>query len=106
MDGLDQTTPLAPIPSTDTAAVSDSAASYLPEPSSTGVGVFHDVLNTAVNLAGEIGGVPLEVTGGLGDLLQTQMQFQMEMAAINLVSNIEKSKHEAKMSVIRNIRVS
>ena len=103
MDVLDQTTPVAPVTAS---SVTDSAAAYLPEPSSTGVGMFHDVLNTAASLAGEIGGVPLEVTGGLGDLLQTQMQFQMEMAAINLVSNIEKSKHEAKMSVIRNIRVS
>ncbi len=103
MSGLEQITPLAP--GAD-ASVSDSAASYLPEPSSTGVGVFSDVLNTATGLAKDIGGVSLGVGGGLADLLQTQMQYQMEMAAINLVSNIERSKHEAKMSVIRNIRVS
>ncbi len=95
---LDQTTPLSP--------VTDAASSYLPEPSSTGVGLFHDALNTAASVVGEIGGVSTEVTGGLSELLQTQMQFQMEMAAINLVSNIERSKHESKMSVIRNIRVS
>lgn len=98
MGVLDQTTPISP--------AGDTAAAYLPEPSSTGVGVFSDILDTARGVAKEIGGVPLEVTGGLSDLLETQIQFQMEMAAINLVSNIERSKHESKMAVIRNIRVS
>ena len=69
------------------------------------MGLFRDLLDTARGIAGELGGVPLQVTGGLSELLETQMQFQMEMAAVNLVSNIERSKHEAKMSVIRNIRV-
>lgn len=98
MLGIDQTTPIG--------NVADTAATYLPEPSTSGMGVFRDVLDKATSVAGEIGGVSLDVAGGLGELLQTQMQFQMEMAAINLVSNIEKSKHESKMSVIRNIRVS
>lgn len=98
MDGIEQTTPLSP-----GGAVAES---YDPTPSQSGIGAFGDILDGAANIAGEIGGVSLDVTGGLSELLQTQMQFQMEMAAINLVSNIEKSKHEAKMSVIRNIRVS
>lgn len=102
MNGVDQVTPSSPAGG----EIVDSAASYLPEPSSTGIGAFADILNTAKGIASEVGGVPLEVTGGLSELLQTQMQFQMEMAAINLVSNIERSKHESKMSVIRNIRVS
>jgi hypothetical protein len=82
------------------------ADNYDPTPSETGVGVYNDIIDGVATLAGDIGGVALGVGGDLGELLQEQMQLQMEMASINLVSNIQKTEHEGRMSVIRNIRVS
>jgi hypothetical protein len=101
---LDQSTPL--VPSTASSAAADSAASYLPEPSSTGMGLFQDAMDIARTAAGEIGGVSLDATGGFADLIQAQIQAQMEMQTTTLVSNLERSKHESKMAAIRNIRLS
>ena len=99
---LDQTTPISP----GAEIVQDSAASYLPEPSSTGVGLFHDVLDVARTAVGEVGGVSLEATGSFAELIQAQIQAQMEMQTTSLISNLERSKHESKMAAIRNIRLS
>lgn len=38
------------------------------------------------------------------DLIETQMEFQRQMQLVSLHSNIEKSRHEAKMAAIRNVR--
>ena len=82
-----------------------SASYYMPEPSSTGVGVFADVVGAVSNIAGEVGGVSLNATGSFADLIQAQIQAQMEMQTTSMVSNIERSKHETKMTPVRNIRL-
>lgn len=84
---------------------------YLPEPSTTGMGAFQDVLQTASGytsgaLSTISGGAITAVDiGGFQQLLSMQMQAQMEMQQVSLLSNVEKSRHETKMTPIRNIRV-
>lgn len=82
-----------------------SSSYYLPEPSSTGVGVFSDVVGAVQSIAGEVGGVSLNATGSFAELIQAQLQAQMEMQTTSMVSNIERSKHETKMTPVRNIRL-
>lgn len=85
------------------ANVSARAARYLPEPAATGVGLFRDVMKA---VGDEVGGVEASPTGDFADLIGLQLEAQAEMQTTTMVSNIEKSKHESKMSAIRNIRVS
>lgn len=79
---------------------------YLPEPSTTGYGAFGDVLQAASGIAGTaisaMSGVDIS---GFQQLLAAQMQAQMEMQQVSMISNVEKSRHESKMTPIRNIRV-
>ena len=90
-----------------TATVGNSALRYLPEPATKGVGVFRDVLNLAKSVGEEVvGGVDTVATGSFGELIQVQIDAQKELQSTTMVSNVEKSKHESKMSAIRNIRVS
>jgi len=87
--------------------VSSAAARYLPEPASTGMGLFKDVMNAVRGAAGGfIGGVPTSSTGDFADLIALQIEAQEKMQTTTMLSNIEKSKHESKMSALRNIRVS
>lgn len=83
------------------------AARYLPEPASKGVGIFRDVMEVVSSAADTVvGGVDNVATGDFAELIQLQIEAQQEMQTTTMVSNIEKSKHESKMSAIRNIRVS
>ena len=79
---------------------------YPPEPSSTGIGTFQDVLQTAGSYAGSLissaSGVDI---GGFQDLIALQLQAQMEMQQVSMISNVEKSRHETRMTPVRNIRV-
>jgi hypothetical protein len=45
------------------------------------------------------------VTGDYANLIGLQMQMQKEMMEVSMVSNVLKSKHEAQMAPVRNIRV-
>lgn len=81
-------------------------AQYLPEPSTTGMGMFRDVLQSVSGYAGDIASVASGVNvGGFDQLIAAQIQAQLEMQQVSLVSNVEKSRHESKMAAIRNIRV-
>ena len=89
------------------AKVTRAAAQYLPEPARTGVGLFQDAINTVAN-AGQnaLSGSDLSSAGSFASLIETQIEIQKELQAATMVSNVEKSKHEANMAPIRNIRVS
>ncbi len=88
------------------ANISSRVAQYLPQPASTGVGMFQDVMDMVKAVgSGITGGVEQMGVGNIQDLLNQQMETQLEMQTISLTSNIERSKHEAKMAAIRNIRV-
>ena len=89
-------------------SATSSAKQYLPEPATSGYGVFRD----AVGLVGDIGSAALNATVGTtvgagGDfqsLLDAQIKAFEEMQVLTMVSNIERSKHDTKMAAIRNIR--
>ena len=87
--------------------ISSAAGSYVPEPAVTGTGMFSDVMD-AVGTVAEAGlsDIPLGMAGAYGPLLALQLKMQQELEATTLLSNIEKTKHEAKMASIRNIRSS
>ena len=90
-----------------TAQLSGAAVDYAPEPAVTGTGMFNDVMD-AVGTVTEAGmsDIPLGMAGDYGPLLALQLKMQQELEATTLLSNIEKTKHEAKMASIRNIRSS
>ncbi len=90
------------------ASIVGTARRYLPEPASRGVGLFQDILGGVSKAfgGGDVGGVPLQATGDFASLIQMQIDAQKEMQSVTLVSNLEKSNHESKMSAIRNVRVS
>ena len=89
-----------------------TAESYLPEPSTSGVGVFKDIWQTVLGIGSSVlgtaisGSVGQSINGSSSDLIATQVEMQKEMQVTSMVSNIEKSKHESKMSAIRNIKIS
>ena len=100
------------------AAITQTAENYLPEPSSGGMGVFKDILGIVNNVGSSIlGAVSNGILGSSGggtsgisdtnnELIMAQIAMQREMQVTSMISNIEKSKHEARMTPVRNIRVS
>lgn len=109
--GIDQTTPSAP--GGEVSSATDNYSSYNPEPSYTDTSMFRDFMSTVGRAVGtllggkEIGGVSLDNIPAFGeDLLAAQIQAQIEMQQITMISNVERSKHESKMAAIRNMRLS
>ena len=80
------------------------AAQYLPEPKLSTRQVFDGIFSTISKVA-SVGGVPSAATGDFASLINQQIEAQKELQSTTMVSNIERSKHETKMSAIRNIRV-
>ncbi|MDD2943944.1 MAG: hypothetical protein PHC51_13385 [bacterium] len=85
----------------------ESVNSYLPEPSLSPTGMF----NGLVDLVSQLGKVSVPGAGvvqdmGFASLLEQQRIQQERMQKISMISNIEKSEHEAKMAAIHNMRVS
>ena len=79
---------------------------FLPEPVS-GIGrVFQSLLNTGVKMGSALTGASLVgIEPEYAALIQEQLHAQEQMQKVSLISNIEKSKHETEMSVVRNVRV-
>jgi len=104
--------------SANDATLSATAQNYLPEPSSGGMGVFRDILGIVSSVGNSILGVTTgrlpnsaNIASGVvsdtnNELILTQIEMQREMQVTSMISNVEKSKHEARMTPIRNIRVS
>jgi hypothetical protein len=74
---------------------------------------FSDFLSGVVSGANNLVSDGLSVAGsGLGSstdlfgLIELQRQIQFEMETVSMISNIEKSRHESRMSAIRNVRAS
>lgn len=84
--------------------ITQAAARYLPEPATKGMGLFRDVIGAVGNAF--VGGVPTNASGNMADLINLQIQAQEQLQTTTMISNIERSKHESKMSALRNIRVS
>ncbi len=87
-------------------SITSAAAKYLPEPATSGVGAFKDVMNVVGDVGSSvISGLSGAIGGDFAGLIQAQMEAQTEMQTVSMVSNIEKSKHESRMAAVRNIRV-
>lgn len=87
-------------------SVTSAAAKYLPEPATSGVGLFKDVMEVVGDVGSSVvSGVGGAIGGDFAELIGMQMEAQKEMQTTTMISNIEKSKHESKMSAVRNIRV-
>lgn len=94
------------VPLVNLANLSGAAAKYLPEPAVNGGSVFRDVMSVVDKVtSATIGDVPTEVGGSLADLINAQIEAQVQLESVTMISNIEHAKHEQKMSAIRNIRV-
>ena len=87
--------------------ISAAAARYLPEPAVHGVGMFRDVMSGLLRAGEEAlgGDFTVSIDPKYEALIREQMRVQEQMQNTSMISNIEKSKHESKMSAIRNIRV-
>ena len=94
------------IPLVNLANLSGAAAKYLPEPVVQTGSLFRDVMAVVDTVASTaIGDVPTEIGGSLADLINAQIEAQVQLQSVTMISNIEHAKHEQKMSAIRNIRV-
>jgi hypothetical protein len=78
---------------------------YVPEPSTTGIGLFRDVFQAAGSAAASLLPGGFGRVDGFQHLISAQIQVQLEMQQVSMVSNIEKSRHESRMAAVRNIRV-
>lgn len=67
---------------------------------------FGGALSLVRGLVGASGLESAAVPTELLSLIELQRQMQIEMQSVSLISNIEKSRHESKMSAIRNIRTN
>jgi hypothetical protein len=67
---------------------------------------FGGALSLVRGLVGASGVESAAIPTELLSLIELQRQMQIEMQSISLISNIEKSRHESKMSAIRNVRAN
>ena len=86
---------------------------YLPLPATKGVGAFRDfaevlgrVSNTVGSLISAGGGSSAIDASNFQQLINEQVKLQYDLQKFSLASNLERSKHETKMSVLRNTRVA
>lgn len=85
-------------------------------PKQSGFSKFGSILSAAGSVvpgAGVVGGALSALGGGGGantsfnrqyQLLELQNKMQQEAQMINMISNINKTKHEASMAAIRNVK--
>lgn len=88
----------------------------------SGISVFPQLLNAATSLAriAQPAASPfVNVLQGLSsrtntvgidpdyrDLIEQQMQFQQQMQRVTMETNVSRTEHETRMSVVRNVRVA
>ena len=85
-------------------ATIQSLGRFIPEPKSSSSISFSSVLNGIGSALGGVAGMA-GIDPGYAQLLQEQIQTQEQMQLVSMASNIEKSKHETNMAVVRNARV-
>ena len=79
-------------------------ARFIPEPKSTVMTGFKDVLQTVGNTFGSVLGGG-QMGSDYAGLIQEQIRQQTQMQIVSLISNTEKSKHETAMTPLRNLSV-
>ena len=85
----------------DVLSAAEGPAMLLPEPVSRGIDFARSLLKE-----GDASTSVVDISPEYRDLINKQIETQMELQQVSLVSNIERSKHEARMAAVRNIRVS
>jgi hypothetical protein len=92
-----------------TAAAGSGLTKFMPEPASKLSAVFQSIYNAGLDIAKNVvAGTGTSLVGiepQYAELIQQQLYAQDQMQRVSLISNIEKSKHESEMSVVRNVRV-
>lgn len=88
----------------------------------TGIRVIPDLVNTATSLvrmaqpaAAPFVNVLSAVSGRTSSvgidpdyqaLIEKQMEFQQQMQRVSMETNVSRTEHETRMSVVRNVRVA
>ncbi len=79
---------------------------FIPEPKSSLGSTFRGALNGMSSLVKTgVDGLTTALPTELTELINKQIEVQLQMQMVSLISNLEKSKHEMEMAAIRNIRV-
>lgn len=77
-----------------------------PEPRNNLGAWVKSLASTSLNVASAaLPGAGALLGGDMTNLLNMQIQIQKEMQVVNMISNVERSKHETEMAPIRNMRV-
>lgn len=76
---------------------------FIPEPQSRVASTFGSVLQTVGQAASGAGGF-VGMDPSYQALLQKQISMQEQLQMVTMESNIEKTKHESKMTAVRNFR--
>lgn len=63
------------------------------------------VQNVGGLLKQSLGGAMIDISPQYEALMQQQMQMHQQMTEVSMRSNLEKARHDARMAVIRNMRV-
>jgi len=80
-------------------------ARFIPEPRSKLSDSFNNFLQGGASLLGKTAGAVMDLAPDYKALLEKQMYVQQQMQVLSMESNVEKSKHETSMAVVRNLRV-
>ena len=85
--------------------ISQGLARFIPEPKSRAGSGFQNILSGASNVlsafGAEVSGLPIDMMA----LINQQIEIQLQMQTVSMISNLAKSEHETRMAAIRNIRV-
>lgn len=79
---------------------------FIPEPKSRVSTTFSDVMRSVGSVAGSAVGLASGIDPTYTDLLNKQVELQTQMQLVTMESNIEKTRHETKMTALRNYRAS
>lgn len=77
-----------------------------PEPRNSLGSAVKSLATTGANLAGDLlPGLDPFLGTGLDSLINQQIQIQLLMQQVSMVSNIARSQHEMEMTPVRNMRL-
>ena len=83
-------------------------AKFIPNTSSSSKSLISsaiDVAKKVISGGSQLGGM-VSIDPAYRQLIEQQIELQQQMMLVSMHSNLERSKHDTKMSAVRNIRVS
>jgi hypothetical protein len=76
-------------------------------PGTGGLGqAFKQIASSVAGIVGGAGANLMGISPEYRDLMTLQMEMNEQSQRVNLMSNLEKTKHDMKMAAIRNIRMN